>query len=136
MHRHVHCGVGEVEEEGLRSIFGDEVHRFIGVAFGGGIAGVAFEDFDDFVVAHEREFDAAVVGKTKVSVEAVVRGEELGFVAEVPFADAHGGVVPGFQKFRDGVFRAVEAVFLLRHDGERNGYALRVGAGQHLRTRR
>lgn len=117
---------GEVEEERLGLIRRDELHRLVCVAARerGLVGGL----LDEFLVAEERrvpplglllgEFARALrrdgrdvhvvrVGKAEVEVEAVFARVASGVVhpvAEMPLADAAGGVAPGLEGLGRGDF--------------------------------
>src|SRR5262245_4985580 len=104
--------VGEVEEEWLFPIRLDELHRILGVPLGERV--LVGRAFDDPVVAHERhvpvldlrlEESGAALGpavrhavhvvhvrQAEERVEPVLHWEVFGEVAQVPFADAGGGI--------------------------------------------
>ena len=122
-------GFGEVEEEGLLAMRGDEFHGGLGEAFrerfgrDGGI--------DDGFVLHERqgwpvflgEFvvdHVLAVGNAEEDVEAVASRQKVRLVAEVPFAEAGGGVAVLLQELGHRLLAGMDAAC---GDGLQNGRA-------------
>ena len=115
--------VGEVNEKGFRLVGLDVLDSLLGVTpCDGGLDG---GPLDYLRIAHERhvpklhfwfpECRAALgrignsihvvgVGNAKVSVEAIVRRQELRQMPEMPFSDGGGGVAFRFQSFRQRDF--------------------------------
>ena len=121
--RHMRQAVGEVNEKGFRLVFLDVLDSFLGVTPGDG--GLYGRSFDNLGIAHQGHIPklhlwfpksrAALgrightihvvgVGNAKVSVEAIVRRQELRQMPEMPFADGGGGVAFRFQSFRQRDF--------------------------------
>ena len=80
---------------------------------------------------------AHVVGvrDAEVAVEPMPRGQELGLIAQMPFAYAHGCVAQLAKIFGHGVFLGVQAI---PTGGEKHAWhthARRVATGQQLRPR-
>jgi len=143
--------VGEVDEEGAIFVFFDELDGSFGV-LGGELLLVFPGDLgvDDFVFVDEGEVrpafdsffhgeveDSGVVGphvvgvgETEVVVEAVLHGEELFMVAEVPFAIAGGRVALLFADFGDGDFVRVDADVGLGAEGSHDADSYVVTTGQ------
>ena len=66
------------------------------------------------VERHERAH-VVRIRQAEVVVEAVIVGEELGLVAEVPLADDPGGVAALLEDFRNRDFVRMDALRITRH---------------------
>ena len=160
--RDVRHAVGQVEEEGLVFVRGDEPDGAVGVAAGD--RALVAGHLDDLLVSHERRvpvlhigglvrprgvaaFPALPlvvgmvhvvrVGDAVVAVEALGAREGLGVVAEVPLADARGGVAERLEVVGDGdLFRVQAALASGKEDVLFHADALRVATGQQARPRR
>ena len=75
------------------------------------------------------------IWNAEVAVEALPRGQKLRLVADVPFADAHRGVVAFLQPLGDGELRRVQPVRLTGEINPRHRHARAVAAGEQLRAR-
>ncbi len=83
-------------------VFVDELHGLVGEAVGEElIFGAVFESVD--LVGGEIAGRGAFVGAGNVDVEALLGGAEF-FAAEVPLADAGGGVAFGLEALGQGFF--------------------------------
>ena len=92
----VHGGVWQVQEEGPGLVGVDELHRLLGVLPGDGrvFLDAGGENFQipDKWQRHVLAVHVVAVGDAKVMIEALISGHEIGVIAQMPFADAHGGV--------------------------------------------
>ena len=142
--RHVRHGVGQVEEEGLVPVGGDERQGLAGVALGE--AGLVGGVLEDLLVAQQDRAAAPVgslrghvvaVGDAEVGIEAVARRQEGRDAPEVPLADAAGGVAPGLEQFGDRDLVGVQPRPRPRKEHPAvQTHAARVASGQQGRPRR
>ena len=160
--RDVRHAVGEVEEEGLLLVGGDELDGFVGVAAGDGA--LVDGEFDDFLISDERGapvedvfililprgvptdpwlplvvgvVHVVGVGNAVVAVETLGAGEAFRVVAEVPLADAGGCVALGFEVIGDGDLVGVHAAGAGgKEDVLLHADAFRVATGEQAGTGR
>ena len=143
--RQVNRGVGQVEEERPVLRIADEGHGLVGVAGHDLPLGVVGKQFGDLVVPHERHHPLARlrrdplhvvgVGDPEVAVEALAGGQKLGLVAQVPLADAGGGVAKGLEPLGDRHLGRVEPLGAGGEVDARRADPRAVAAGEQLRPR-
>ena len=142
----MHGGVWQVKKEWLFAVGLDEFYRLSGVLRGdGGIALYAILNY--LKIAHQGQryllaVHVVAVGDAKVMIEALAGGHEIGVIAQVPFADAHGCVAFFFEHLGHGDLAGVEA---LAGGGKKHAqvffihvhiHAARITAGHEAGTRR
>ena len=143
----MHGGVGQVEEKVFVRLGAglDEFHSLLGILPGDASLAFILQQLGHLVIAQQRMHALArgggsaahVVGvrDAEVAVEPMPRGQELGLIAQMPFAYAHGGIAQLAEILGDGVFLRVEPVSA---SGEKHAWhanAGRVATGQQLRSR-
>ena len=128
MNRRVNGGVRKIKEERMILLLANKFHSFIGVTLGEFGLILGRDLFDDFVVAHQREWRAfsfselAVflphvirVREAEVMIEPVARGEKIRVIAEMPLADDRRRVALLLEQFGDGVFLGADPGAAHRH---------------------
>jgi len=143
--------MGHVREERSLAMRLDELYRLLGeTAAERGLVVHVVDLIDDLGPAQNRQrrelppFEGGPhvvgVGNAEVSVEALVGRQKLGLVAQVPFAEAAGGVAGALENLGDRDLVRVQAVRVARkqHGVSRSPCqtdAARVAAGHQRRPR-
>ena len=137
----MHGGVGQVEEKVFVRLGAgfDEFHGLLGILPGDASLAFILQQLGHLVIAQQRMHALARgggsaahvvgVGDTEVAVEPMPRGQELGLIAQMPFAHAHGGVTQLAKIFGHGVFLRVEPVSAGGEKHTRHAHARGVATG-------